>query len=167
MIVIRFADPATKRRALGYLAGRFSFKSWANSETVVAEIALADLARAGIRFTVEGPATDKTDDAQTTPSNGLAELASDDVLEFCRQKNIVDELNTAVGLAAECFWNSDTALEKANDPETDDPQVVISVSIQNRSREEVLAAYRAYRKKLTNNVPWPQRGFIRLSYDLS
>ncbi len=57
MILIRFADPATERRGLGYLAGRFSFKSWANGETAVAEAALADLARAGIRFTVEGPAT--------------------------------------------------------------------------------------------------------------
>jgi hypothetical protein len=57
MILIRFADPATERRALGYLAGRFSFKSWANGETMVSDAALADLARAGIRFSVEGPAT--------------------------------------------------------------------------------------------------------------
>jgi hypothetical protein len=57
MILIRFPDPAAERRALGYLAGRFSFKSWANGETVVAEAALAGLAQAGIRFSVEGPAT--------------------------------------------------------------------------------------------------------------
>jgi hypothetical protein len=56
MILIRFTDPASERRALGYLAGRFSFKSWASGETMVAEAALPQLAREGIRFTVEGPA---------------------------------------------------------------------------------------------------------------
>jgi hypothetical protein len=57
MILIRFADPMSERRALGYLAGRFSFKSWATGETIVAEAALSHLALAGIPFTVEGPAT--------------------------------------------------------------------------------------------------------------
>ena len=56
MIVIRFTDPAAERRALGYLAGRFSFKSWAGGETIVTEAALPYLARAGIPFSVEGPA---------------------------------------------------------------------------------------------------------------
>ena len=57
MIRIRFPDAATERRALGYLAGRFSFRSWADGETLVPEPALAALAVAGIPFTVEGPAT--------------------------------------------------------------------------------------------------------------
>jgi hypothetical protein len=57
MICIRFSDDNSKRRALGYLAGRFSFKSWATGEMVVPEEALPFLAREGIRFTVEGPAT--------------------------------------------------------------------------------------------------------------
>ena len=57
MIRIRFADPAAERRALGYLPGRFAFKSWANGDTVVPEAALAALARESISFTVEGPAT--------------------------------------------------------------------------------------------------------------
>ena len=35
MIIIRFADEASKRRALGYLAGRFSFKSWSTGEVMV------------------------------------------------------------------------------------------------------------------------------------
>jgi hypothetical protein len=56
MIVIRFPDPATERRALGFLVGRFSFKSWSSGETMVPEPALASLAAAGIRFSVEGPA---------------------------------------------------------------------------------------------------------------
>ena len=59
MIRIRFPDAASERRALGYLAGRFSFKSWASGDTLVPEAALAGLAREGIRFTVEGPATDE------------------------------------------------------------------------------------------------------------
>jgi hypothetical protein len=57
MIIIRFTDASAKRRALGYLAGRFSFKSWASGEMMVPEAALPYLAVEGISFTVEGPAT--------------------------------------------------------------------------------------------------------------
>lgn len=57
MVLIRFPDAAAERRALGYMAGRFSFKSWANGETLVPESALASLAVAGISFTVVGPPT--------------------------------------------------------------------------------------------------------------
>jgi len=57
MIRIRFPDPATEQRALGFLAGRFSFRSWANGETLVPSAALAALALAGIRFSTVGPAT--------------------------------------------------------------------------------------------------------------
>jgi hypothetical protein len=55
MIIIRFPDPAMKRQALGQLAGRFSFKSWASGELMVPEDALSYLAAEGIRFSVEGP----------------------------------------------------------------------------------------------------------------
>lgn len=57
MIRIRFPDTTSERRALGYLAGRFPFRSWADGETLVPEPALAALAVQGISFTVEGPAT--------------------------------------------------------------------------------------------------------------
>jgi hypothetical protein len=57
MIRIRFSDLDNKRRALGYLAGRFSFKSWATGEMLVPDYALSALANEGISFTVEGPAT--------------------------------------------------------------------------------------------------------------
>ena len=57
MIRIRFADPESERRGLAYLAGRFSFKTWANGDTVVPESALRALAVEGIPFKVEGPAT--------------------------------------------------------------------------------------------------------------
>jgi hypothetical protein len=55
MIIIRFPDDGSKRRALGWLAGRFSFKSWATGEMMVPDEALPYLAREGIRFQVEGP----------------------------------------------------------------------------------------------------------------
>ena len=55
MIIIRFPDDDSKRRALGWLAGRFSFKSWATGEMMVPDDALPHLAREGIRFQVEGP----------------------------------------------------------------------------------------------------------------
>jgi hypothetical protein len=57
MIIITFADDDSKRRALGYLSGRFSFKSWATGEMMVPEEALPNLALENIHFTVEGPAT--------------------------------------------------------------------------------------------------------------
>jgi hypothetical protein len=57
MILIRFDDREAKRRAIGYLAGRFSFKSWSSGEVAVPEAALAQLATEGIPFAVEGPAS--------------------------------------------------------------------------------------------------------------
>ena len=57
MIRIRFPDAGAERLALGFLLGRFSFKSWANGVTLVPDHALPALAREGILFTVEGPAT--------------------------------------------------------------------------------------------------------------
>jgi spermidine/putrescine-binding protein len=57
MIRIRFPDAESERRALGFLLGRFSFKSWADGVTLLADYALPALAREGIPFLVEGPAT--------------------------------------------------------------------------------------------------------------
>ena len=57
MIIIRFPDDAAKRRALGFLAGRFSFKSWSTGEMMVPPAALSALALQAIPFHVEGPAT--------------------------------------------------------------------------------------------------------------
>ena len=73
MILIRFADTESKRRALSSLAGRFSFKSWASGEMIVPEDALPFLAVQGIPFSVEGPATYE----QNGPSfRGVAAAAS-------------------------------------------------------------------------------------------
>jgi hypothetical protein len=58
-IIIRFPDSESRKRALGKLASRFSGKSWASGEVMVPEAALAYLATEGIRFTVEGPASDE------------------------------------------------------------------------------------------------------------
>ena len=57
MIIITFTDHDAKRRALGYLAGRFSFKSFASGEMIVPPDALPALAVEGIPFQVKGPAT--------------------------------------------------------------------------------------------------------------
>ena len=57
MTIIRFADEVTRRRALGFLAGRFPGKSWKTGEVAIPEEALASLACEGFKFTVEGPAT--------------------------------------------------------------------------------------------------------------
>ena len=57
MIRIQFDDLESKRQALGRLAGRYSFKSWAGGAMLVPEDALGYLAVEGIPFRVEGPAT--------------------------------------------------------------------------------------------------------------
>jgi hypothetical protein len=57
LIRIRFPDHDSKRRALGYLAGRYSFTSYATGEMLVVEPALPALAVEGIPFIAEGPAT--------------------------------------------------------------------------------------------------------------
>ncbi len=56
MILVRFPHAESERRALGFLAGRFPFKTWATGEVLVPESALAFLATEGIPFAVEGPA---------------------------------------------------------------------------------------------------------------
>lgn len=57
MIIIRFPDAEAKQRALAYLAGRFTFKSWASGELMLPDGALPCLAKEGVRFNVEGPAS--------------------------------------------------------------------------------------------------------------
>ena len=57
MVILRFEDENQERRALGWLAGRFSFKTWANGEIMLHEEVLPYLAREGVSFKVQGPAT--------------------------------------------------------------------------------------------------------------
>ena len=54
MIQIHFPDVEAKRRALSWLAGRFTFKSWATGEMIVPAEALPYLAMEGFRFNVDG-----------------------------------------------------------------------------------------------------------------
>jgi hypothetical protein len=56
MVLIRFPDSETERRALGFLSRYFSGKTWASGQTLVPEAALARLQAEGIPFTVEGQA---------------------------------------------------------------------------------------------------------------
>jgi hypothetical protein len=73
MIRIRFPDAATERRGLGFLIGRFAFKSWATGETLVPPEALGALARENIPFFAEGPATYEqiTQPVRTPPAPAL------------------------------------------------------------------------------------------------
>jgi len=57
MVKLRFTDERMQRQAVGYLAGRFSFKLIPSGHTLVPEAALASLAAQNITFTVEGSAT--------------------------------------------------------------------------------------------------------------
>jgi len=57
MVIVRFPTVEMRRRALGYLLGRFSGKSWATGEVLLPEPALPHLAAEGVEFSVEGPGT--------------------------------------------------------------------------------------------------------------
>jgi hypothetical protein len=57
MVIVRFDNAEIEKQALGWLAGRFSFKTWANGELMVHETVLPFLAREGLAFSVTGPAT--------------------------------------------------------------------------------------------------------------
>ncbi len=57
MIKLRFPNSDSERKALGFLAGRYPFKTFAEGYTLVPEAALSSLALQGISFTVEGRAT--------------------------------------------------------------------------------------------------------------
>jgi hypothetical protein len=57
MVVITFPTVKHKRRALGFLLGRFSGKVLKNGEHIVPESALAALADKGLSFTVQGKAS--------------------------------------------------------------------------------------------------------------
>jgi hypothetical protein len=57
MVIIQFNDAAAEKKALGWLPGRFSFKTWSTGEMMLHENVLPFLAREGIGFKVKGPAT--------------------------------------------------------------------------------------------------------------
>ena len=57
MVILRFDTDEEERRALGWLSGRFSFKTWDNGDLMVHEGVLPYLAREGISFIVQGQAT--------------------------------------------------------------------------------------------------------------
>ena len=56
MVLIRFTDAESKRRALEALVGEFPFKSWSSGDMLVPEDALACLAREDIPFSFDGSA---------------------------------------------------------------------------------------------------------------
>lgn len=56
MVIVRFEDAEIEKRALGYLAGRFTFRTWSSGEFLLAEAVLPYLAREGLRFTLKGSA---------------------------------------------------------------------------------------------------------------
>jgi len=72
MIIIRFADEGSKRKALGQLAGWFSFKSWASGEMMLPKEALALLAEEEIRVAVEGRATGVLPKLQRAGENAVS-----------------------------------------------------------------------------------------------
>jgi hypothetical protein len=57
MVIITFPDNDTKKKALGFLLGRFTGRVLKSGEHLVPEGALAALAQRNLVFTVHGTAT--------------------------------------------------------------------------------------------------------------
>ena len=57
MVVVTFPDKITRRKALGFLLGRFSGKSLKTGEVIIPEDALEALAERNFEFTVKGKAS--------------------------------------------------------------------------------------------------------------
>jgi hypothetical protein len=57
MVIVQFENVEAEKKALGWLPGRFSFKTWANGDMLLHENVLPYLAREGIVFKVIGPAS--------------------------------------------------------------------------------------------------------------
>jgi hypothetical protein len=57
MVIIHFEDADTEKKALEFLVGRCSFKTWDNGDLMLPEPALGELAAQGITFRSKGPAT--------------------------------------------------------------------------------------------------------------
>ena len=59
MVIVRFPDEAMHKKGLAFLIGQYSGHSWVTGEVIVPEEALAPMAREGLTFSVEGPATNE------------------------------------------------------------------------------------------------------------
>jgi hypothetical protein len=57
MVIIGFEDAEMEKKALGFLVGRCSFKTWDNGDLMLPEPELGELAAQGINFRSKGPAT--------------------------------------------------------------------------------------------------------------
>jgi len=57
MVIIHFEDSETEKKALAFLVGRYSFKTWDNGDLMLPEPALGELAAQDITFRGKGPAT--------------------------------------------------------------------------------------------------------------
>ena len=57
MVLISFTHRDVERKALGFLARRFSIQTWASGKTLVPEAALDAMTAEGIAFVREGRAT--------------------------------------------------------------------------------------------------------------
>jgi hypothetical protein len=57
MVIIQFESADSEKKALGWLPGRFAFKTWSNGDLMLHENVLPFLAREGIAFKVKGPAS--------------------------------------------------------------------------------------------------------------
>jgi len=89
------------------------------------------------------------------------------VMEFCRRHGLLQALLTAIALVETSFFLVDvTGIEIDEDPETGERWATINIDVVG-DIESVLDQYDKYSERWVNSVQWPERGMIRLSYDIA
>ncbi len=94
------------------------------------------------------------------------QIPSPEVVAFCEEKDITDEVARTVELAKRCFRTDKTALRVVGDPESCWEWLVVDVFAPG-SVEEVLADYTTFKKLWMADIPKEKQFFIRTLYNFS
>jgi hypothetical protein len=109
---------------------------------------------------------DPAQEIAALPTTILRFPHSEKVEEFCLQNNISSYLLVACRLINKCFPGvQDIRVELEQDLEGEDQWIVLRFSIADEM-DRVLEMYDRYTNLWVSSVSWPERGKIRLSFDV-
>lgn len=88
------------------------------------------------------------------------------VMAFCTQHRLFDALSTVMHLL-QCYFHKiqKALLQLEQDPESGEEKLIVDITLHG-DIDEVLASYDTYTRQWVDAVPWPQRDYFRLSYDV-
>jgi hypothetical protein len=87
--------------------------------------------------------------------------------EFCARHDLAATLAQAIRLAEECFpsLQSEQVLHR-QDPENDEEWLSLRI-FMGGTVEDALKSYEQFIQKWVEIIPWPERGMVRLSYNVA